>query len=202
MKTLLKIAGVCLALGSNVFSAAGSETITFDEFTYNVFTPYSPIPNGYHGLNWENFDGFNPYVYQYPTDYPGGVISSPNIAFNVSGDPAAISSSSPFDLTSAYLTAHNDPLVLHVQAFIGATLKYTDSFSLYPSNPQNIYFGYTGIDRVTFSTLLEGKTYGPIFIMDNLVVTVPEPRISALLLSGFLLWGFCRFRKSEKGVEL
>jgi len=193
MKTLLRIAGICLALTANAFGAVGPTTITFDEFTYNVFTPYSLIPNGYQGLNWDNFYAFNPYVYQYPTDYPGGVISPPNIAFNGSGQPATISSPSPFDLNSAYLTSHDaNPLLLTVQAFDGATLQYANSYFLYPSSPQDIGFGYVGIDRVTFSTLLPGKTYGPNFIMDNLVVTIPELGLSGLLLLGFLLRGVSR----------
>ena len=192
MKTPFKIAVVCLALAGNVVGAAGPTTITFDEFTYNVFTPYSLIANGYQGLNWNNFFAFNPYVYQYPTDYPGGVISPNNVAFNGSGQPATLSSPFPFDLTS-----HDaNPLLLTVQAFHGATLQYANSYFLYPSSPQNINFGYAGVDRVTFSALWYGQTYGANFIMDNLVVTVPEPAISGLLLLGFLLWGAGRFGRS------
>lgn len=185
MKTIALTVAACLSLAINAF-AAGADTITFDEFSYSVFNPYSLLTNGYHGLNWNNMYAFNPFVYQYPSDYPQGVISLYNCAFNGSAQPATITiSSGQFDLDSAYLTAHDaNPLLLHVQAFTGATLRYANDYFLYPGNPQNINFNYAGIDRVTFTPNWYGQTYGANFILDNLVVTIPEPGICWLLSLG------------------
>jgi len=199
MKTTALIRTACLLLALNA-CRAGADTITFDEFSYSVFNPYSLLPNGYHGLNWNNMYAFNPFVYQYPTDYPQGVISLYNCAFNGSGQPATISiSSGLFDLDSAYLTAHDaNPLLLHVQAFTGNTLEYANDYFLYPGSPQNIQFNYVGIDQVTFTPNWYGQPYGANFIMDNLVVDIPEPGSCGLLLVAFIALGVGTSRSSRR----
>src|SRR5262245_36040971 len=59
-----------------------------------------PIPNGYGGLDWSNFSFLNTQtdVNVMPSGYQFANIdsTSPNVAFNLFGNPASITSPTPF----------------------------------------------------------------------------------------------------------
>ena len=106
--------------------------------------------------------------------YYSGVVSPNNVAFNENGDPASITvSGGLFDLDSAYLTSAIDsvPLLdIQVQGFVGATMLYNNTYTVNNSGSTLINFDYSGIDSVTFTSGEEP------FAMENLTVSVPEPK--------------------------
>ena len=101
--------------------------ITFDDLTGTSL----PVPAGYDNLTWSNFYYLNGVAYGQPSGFAAGVVSTNNVAYNNGGAPAAISSSAPFTLVSAYLTAAwNDNLQVEVQGYNGATLSYDNTYTL------------------------------------------------------------------------
>ncbi len=136
---------------------------------------YGTIPNGYYGLNWSTFYVLTP-VESLPSGYNPGLQSPPNVAFNNNGTPASITSSYPFNLISAYLTAAwNDNLQVEVQGKLAGVLVYDNTWTLSTTAPTLITFNYIGVDEVDFTS--SGGThhaaysyYGTQFAMDNLSV--------------------------------
>ena len=74
--------------------------ITFDD----LIGTSVPVPDGYYNLTWSNFYYLNGVTYVGPSGFGAGVESTNNVAYNNGGTPAVISSSTPFNLVSAYLT--------------------------------------------------------------------------------------------------
>jgi hypothetical protein len=183
MKLLSKL--LCIGIVFLGATAAGNaQTIfTFDDIST---VGYTIIPNGYGGLEWNNF--FVQYAPE-ATGFVNGVVSPPNVAFNGLGTPASFSSSSPLTLDSAYFTsvyASQDQLT--VQCFAGGTKLYDNTYAIYHDTLTLINFNYVGVDRVLFST-----SAGALFTMDNMTITVPEP--CTLLLLGL---GAAMLRRKQK----
>jgi len=170
---------------------AQTEILTFDDLPSIYGT--AQIPNGYGGLQWQNFWYLNAVTYWgNPSGYSNGLVSADNVAFNANGDPAQIGGGL-FDLNSAYLTgAWNDGLQLEVQGFIGSTLIYDNTYTVNTAGPTLINLNYLGIDEANFISF--GGTHnssfavgGEQFAVDNLNVTlVPEPTSMWLLAAGIL----------------
>jgi len=183
--TALIPALVITALAACTGTAFGqTEILTFD----NLSGPYNSVPNGYGGLQWQNFD-YEGGLYATPNSgYVNGVVSPGNIAFNDAGNPAFINGGS-FNLNSAYLTgAWNNGLQVEVRGWVGAALTYDNTYTVNASGPTLVNFNYTGIDQVEFISS-GGTAYPPAaiggageqFVMDNLSVTLtPEPSTFAL----------------------
>lgn len=167
---------------------------------------FAPIPNGYMGLDWDNFstiDGsFDPFT---NSGYANGAVSGPRVAYNIAGSTASIASGTPFDLVSGYFAAAwNDGLVLTILAYRSGSLVGSDSFAVYTSGATFRTFHFHGIDTVTFSSA--GGTLNPNvtgsgmqFTMDSLTIllpsqTVPEPGSTALLGGGLALLAFLATR--------
>lgn len=182
-----------LVLGSTVVAhCQGVITpLTFDDVSPAL---YVLIPNGYAGLRWDNF------FIENGADSPGfavGAVSAPNVAFNGLGDPASISSLTPFTLQSAYFTAvYVDEQQIRAQGFAGGALRYDRTYTVNSTAPTLVTFGYAGIDQVRFSI-----TTSPtgIFAMDNLVI-VPEPSAGALFLAAGTLWLFVFRRRKAREI--
>jgi hypothetical protein len=108
---------------------AQTELLTFDNLTFAGL--YEPIPDGYGGLQWNNFEVLNTVqeASQFGTNGDvNGVVSPPNDAFNDDGAEASISDGA-FNLNSAYLmAAWNDGLQVEVQGFVGTTLTYDNTY--------------------------------------------------------------------------
>ncbi len=83
----------------------------FDDRQFDDSAPQgAAISIGYGGLTWTNFYEVNPQVMlanssYVNTGYLNGMISSPNVAYNGFGSPAAFSSEGQFTLESFYLSA-------------------------------------------------------------------------------------------------
>ncbi len=154
----------------------GQPLLTFDDLPaggpLDAHPPF--VPNGYGGLNWGNFCVENGLEFSAtPGDgYYYGVVSPANVAFNLYGFPASISSSNGlFDLDSAYLTSSgpNYPtLNIQVEGFVGATMVYSNTYTATNGAPTLINFDYIGVDSVTFTS---GQVQ---FVMDNITVTKPS----------------------------
>lgn len=172
-------------IGTILLCAAGNSLatiITFDDLPFTGPTGATPVPNGYGGLNWNNFgelDGLSlPTSYGYHT----GVVSPNNVAYNFFGEPATISDpSGVFDLESAYLTFAlnlDSSLNVEVRGYNGAALLYDNTYTVTRSGPTLVDFNYAGVNKVTFSSSPEGQE----FAMDNVDITVPDKNCTLVLL--------------------
>jgi hypothetical protein len=207
----LQAAVVCAVAG---IASARAQIITFDDLPNPAGNGSSVVPNGYGGLQWQNFNylngvtlAFNPSGYQYAD------VSPDNVAFNDQSQPATITSGTAFDLDSAYLTAGwRDGLQVEVEGFVGATLTYDNTYTLISTAPILINFNYTGVDKVVFTS--SGGTLNPNyhdpdpmepphpyaeqFAMDNLTINAtPEPSTVALAGLGFSLMLYRRLRRPK-----
>jgi len=171
-------------------SAISAQTITFDDLNAGTLPGSlndwsAPIPNGYAGLNWNNFGVMDVplNLLAFPGDggYENGLVSGNNAAWNEYGNPASISGG-PFNLDSAYLTAAwNNGLQVEVEGFVGGSLTYNNTYTVNPTGPTLIGFNYLDVDEVTIisSGGVNDDVYsgsGTEFVMDNVTISaVPEP---------------------------
>jgi len=183
-----------LSFAMTAASASADTVVTFDDLTLSGGSPSELlVPNGYSGLNWNNFYALNSSTYPLsPSGYTAAVVSGTNVAFDGS-DPASITAvaGTTFDLNSGYFTAAwNDNLSVTADAYLGGVLMYSPTFLLSATAPTLENLNFTNVDTVTFSqsggTLHEGDPgQGLEFAMDNLDVNiVPEPASLSLLAVG------------------
>jgi hypothetical protein len=198
MKSQIATLGVLIL---SLSLALAQETITFDDLPSSVT---SPISSPYQGLNWQNFFAESISDVGIPSGYGIACVSLPNIAYNGGGNSASISiSSGTFTLNSGYFSAAwRDGLQMQVEGFLGGTLEYSNSYSLYTTLQNYIDFDYSGVDTVVFSTSGGTPHFSPIltggnFSMDNLSVTIPEPGAFAMGLTGL----FVLLSRCQKGVR-
>lgn len=207
---------------------AQGQTITFDDVNTTPVPPsplcqYPLLPNGYHGLNWDNFyvlkgSGYvdvNPLIgYTHclpPSGYWTGVVSSPNVAFNNGGDPAevGVSSGNTFTFNSVYMTsAWRDGLNVLVQGYHGATLLYHQLLVVNTYAPTLEVFNWTGVDAVWFTPSGGDPSYyigdGTYVAIDDLTVSnvTPEPATLLLLATGLAgIGGVIRRRRQKKNID-
>jgi len=191
---LLKIFSV-LACTIGLVSSARAIVITFDDLPNS--TTGLPIPNGYAGLDWNDFSELNGTGFSLSSGFRTGVVSPNNVAFNTDGMDATITPAAPattFTLSDGFFTAARDSsgLLLTVTGYgPGNSLLHTTSFTLYTTGPSYENFDWTGLSEVIFS-LPGGGICSPCsptqFVLDNLCVvigpspvsSVPEPTKTAL----------------------
>ncbi len=217
MKRPLGVFFVCLVfIGQTGFSAT---LLNFEDLSPGTGTVV--LQNGYGGLNWLGFGVLA--GTQYPTSgYYTGMVSPSNVAYNFDqyDRHAYISSSTPFNFNSAYLTATVDyytsglsngvPYQVHgmqveVQGYIGATLAYDNIYPIQESSPTLASFNYLGVTEVEFIPETPGVSQfnnAMIFAMDNVSVTlVPEPGILGLLAMGAGLGGLGVWRRKADHAQ-
>jgi hypothetical protein len=177
------------ALVSVGLTSASAATITFDDV--NVAAE-AAVPNGYHGLNWDNWSTIDPAAAgANPSGYTTSVTSGNWSAFNIDGDPTEITGST-FNLIGGNFTAAwNDGLQLTVNAYNGATLLHSTTLDLSTTSVLAAVFNWTGLTRVTFSAaggtphagFVPGS--GTNFAVDDLqIAAAPIPGSLLLLLTG------------------
>lgn len=112
------------------------------------------MPNGYHGLNWQNWVVAHQRFYK-SEGYINGTTSGEVIAYNGSGHPMAVYRDKPFDFiggnfTSAWREAEGE--ILHVKAWRGAELVYQDDIKLSRLGPVFFQANYDQVTKVEFET--------------------------------------------------
>jgi len=171
----LVVTQMVLTLGGSAFANTNS-LVTFDDLTQTASG--LAVPANYASLNWSNFfylDGVN-YAGN-PSGFQAGVVSSNNVAYNVSANPASILGGL-FDLNSAYLTAGwNDNLEVEAKGYIGGVQSYDQTYTLSATTRTLIQFNYLGVDQVDFVS--SGGSHhagyngtGTNFMMDNVDLTL------------------------------
>lgn len=186
-----------LVIVAPAVALAQTEILTFDNLPgVGGYDQYLPIPNGYGGLQWQNFQYMDGLTQTANSGYVNGVVSPNNIVFNTFGNPALVSDGS-FNLNSAYLTAAwTDGLQVEVQGFVGAAVIYDHTYTVNTTGPTLVNFNYMGIDQVNFISIPQP---GAQFVMDNLSITlVPEPSAFALLGLAVLIVVAPRWQLSHK----
>ncbi|HWA28134.1 MAG TPA: VPDSG-CTERM sorting domain-containing protein [Lacunisphaera sp.] len=191
LRTLQFLAALAVSV-----TAAKAELLTFEDLG-----SFDELYDGYHGFNWDNL-----YTYDTtgasPSGYPNGVVSGHNVVFNSGGsDGMVIASSGQFDFNSAYFTAAwNDGLTLQAIGYNGASIVYSNSWTLNTSGPLFINFNYLGVTSVTLHTF-GGTNHGysgngEHFALDNLTIngSVPDSGMTVLLL-GLGLSSLLAFRR-------
>jgi PEP-CTERM motif len=204
--SMIKFASI-VAVASTLLAstAANAVVLTFDDLPGTL----GYIPNGYGGLQWDNFGSTNSSGTP-GTGYDTGSVSGLNTAFNLFGSAASFSSATAFSLRDAFFTgAWNDGLQIHVVA-TGGSNTYTSDFTVDTSGPLNVFFNWSNINTVTFTSFggiahpgLNGG--GTHFAMDNLAINevasaVPEPETYIMLLAGLGFIGFMARRRSDLTV--
>lgn len=162
---------------------AAQTTIDFDDLSGD-----SPgvIPDGYFGLQWNNFLWMN----SSNMVYEGAIVSPYNVAVNT-GEASSFSSAGTFTFNDVYVTTLWSPYTsIQVYGYLGATRVYSEALTFSDLSPLHAIFNWTGINRVEFTDV--GELPPPIAI-DNLtlsdranMVVTPEPGSILLLATGLL----------------
>jgi len=181
---------LCLAEISTLVKA---DMLTFDDITTTIW--YELIPDGYGGVDWDNFNAI--YGPSYPgTAYDWGRVSGDYTAYNGYGSPASISiSSGTFDFNGAYL-APQDSWNVRVLGYREGALTHDNTVVL-AAGSQWFDFNYMDIDELRFIPVYDGR-----FVMDNFTFNepvVPIPVPGALVLGAIGL-SFAGWRLKRKTV--
>ena len=131
-------------LGLAVSTLANAVVIGFDDINGDV-------PDGYQGLQWDNM-----YVLagndNAGTGYQSGMVSSPNVAYNGSADPAA-ASDGQFSLCSAWFTAAwNTGLEVTVEGWLDGSQEYTRTVVVDNTGATQFFYDFIGIDELRFTS--------------------------------------------------
>jgi hypothetical protein len=143
-------------------AAHAQPTVVTNLITFDDLPDLTGIPNGYAQLNWSGLET----ITAIQDGYAVGVVSRPNAAFNPYGYDATVSSLTPFNFVSAYLTGAASQMQLEALGFAGNNLVYDQTYTLNDANSAFVTFNYAGVTQVS----LLGTAGGP-FVMDNLTVS-------------------------------
>lgn len=179
----------------------------FDPPSLPATANFASVPNGYGGLDWNNFYYINE-TYLAGSGYDNGTTSAPNAAFNGFGTAATITDPNAaelFNFASAQLTAawiaglqiQVDGYNTHISAVVP---QHTTIVTVNPTGPTLFDFstldgGFNLLNKLTFTAIVPGgggnpNPAGTEFVMDDFRFTttiVPEP--SSFVLAGLGVFG-------------
>jgi hypothetical protein len=132
-----------------------ADLINFAGLTKN--SPEATVPNGYDGFTWNNFNALNTKtdLNVLPSGYAHADADShsPNVAFNVFGQPASMTSNSPFSFYGGFFTAAwRDNLTIDVSGYRDGVLLYDKKFQVNSTSYTFESFDFEGIDALDFSS--------------------------------------------------
>jgi VCBS repeat-containing protein len=123
-------------------------TLTFD----NSLSGEGPIPDGYGGLDWSNFDYLNSSIDSAVSGYAHGTVTGPDVAYNGYGESASISGMT-FNFIGADLTgAWNNGLTVTVDGYDHNVLVDEKTVLVNTSTPTWFEFDFDGITDLVFSS--------------------------------------------------
>jgi hypothetical protein len=204
--------GAALLVSAGAMSASAS-VITFDDV--DTANPEVAVPNGYAGLNWDNFSTIDPdhtkpspiTVGGFPNSRSSGAYS----AFNLDGDPASISSATAFNLISGNFTsAYSNAMTLTITGYLGGTQVGQVVVHNLTTALMAVTLDLMNVDKVTFSASaasdIDGRAYPrTFFAVDDLnVAKTPIPGSLLLLLTGcgaLGALGIARRRATAAGAQ-
>ncbi|HBI41321.1 MAG TPA: hypothetical protein DDY78_00490 [Planctomycetales bacterium] len=148
-----------LAMTAGLFafgpSLARADLINFAGLTTN--SPEAAIPDGYAGFTWNNFKALNTQTDSnvLPSGYGNAATdsASPNVAFNLFGQPASMTRAAPFSFFGAFFTAAwRDKLHIDVSGYRNGVLLYDKQFQVDSTAYTFESFDFRGIDALDFSS--------------------------------------------------
>ena len=136
-----------------LFCAGLPPSSSADVLTFEGLADVSPIPNGYGGLNWDNFSVLDAAVYP-NSGYAHGTVSASMVAFNSFANPASVSApSGTFTFHGAYLTgAWNNGLNIQVEGLVSGLPILTRTVVVDTIRPRWFTFDYANVESVRFTT--------------------------------------------------
>lgn len=160
-------------------ASVNAALITFDDLTA------SPIPDGYAGLNWNNFLALNAITDPAPSGYQVGLVSPEFIAYNGFGLSASFGAEPGFVVNSFYLTAAwHDNLDVLIEGLLDGSPIVSESIQIDSTTRSLVTLNWSGIDEVRLTTSggvanPNFDSIGTQFAMDNLIINsefqgVPE----------------------------
>lgn len=187
------------------------------QVTFEGLVDRASVPAGFGGFQWSNFYSLNGPAYFEPASgftRVANATSSTMVGYNAFGNAAEISSSSWFNLTTAWVAAawRND-LLLNVIGFDSNDQQIASAQFTLQLAPQQIAFNFNGVSRVRF--VASGGTNAGIFgdgthfaiddIATNTVpvqlaprITVPEPATFALVGAGLAVFAVMGRRRRRR----
>jgi VCBS repeat-containing protein len=130
-------------------AAVPATTLTFDNLPSAV---EGPVPNGYGGLDWSNFDYLDGSTEAPVSGYSHGTVSAPNVAFNAFAEPSSVSGTS-FNFIGADLTgAWNNGLSITVDGYDHNVLVDQETVVVNTNSPTWYEFDFNGITDLVFSS--------------------------------------------------
>lgn len=138
--------------GPQATAPASDTTVGFDDLI--GVEAVAAIPSGYGGLTWLNWVVTHNRTYQ-GEGYINGTLSGEYVAYNGSGNPAAIERAEPFDFIGGHFGvawARAEGETAYVRAWRGKELLHEDEFRLSALGPVSFAAGYAGITRLEFMT--------------------------------------------------
>ena len=168
-----------------------ADVITFNTLPGNG----TAIPNGYAGLNWNNF--YDMSLASAPMG-SGQALVAGNVAYNNAGMAATFSSNNPFSLTSAsFLGPQAGDIAVEAVGTLYGKVMDMSTFVLSDGASRQVVFNWSGINEVHFIPVSVNAANVPSaaanfpmhFFLDSLTINgpgtnVPSPEPASLLLLG------------------
>ena len=148
----VKTAPVVVArTGRTMSSSSPVERVDFEGL---VAAEVTKVPSGYHGLDWQNFVAAYWKFYK-SEGYRNSLMSGSFVGYNGSGQPATVSSDTPFDFIGGYiglgsLAAQGEQL--RVLAWRGDELAYEETITLSALGPSYFQADFSAVTRIEFRT--------------------------------------------------
>jgi hypothetical protein len=204
------VSALVLVLVLAADSRAATEVLTFDDLVTSCNQPLCgvyPIPNGYGGLNWQNFYEDTRLLYD-PNGVGSGFATTvfngplPSGSSRTLGQPALIyaSAGTTFNINSVDMTGvYADDFHVEAVGYRGGTVVYDNIFVVNSSGPTLLSLNYLNVKSVNFIPLFGtpiSDLGSNVFVIDNLSVTVPEPALPSLAACAAVVVALSR-RRSE-----